>query len=507
VDDLDPVNVGWVTQKSVRTRARALQSGGPPVADPITAVPEPYVAKASEVNALAAIDSIERELADQRSSLRQVWKTQAARVEDAEERLRAVAGTLTQGSWALHDVLGKNRAFSYAPSPVSVNGEDHTSMLVRNEFGSWVVDSSIVARLESLLGQALSEIHRAERPLRGQRARDRATDLLDEYRQILAVLVGAREQVQQHRDRATEARAREASAARSKSQVSMDSVVTEAERVLQRLPPALQPWSSAIWQDDWTRFRSIVWPAQMYVGRLTATPDADLGDNVDFGMSESIPLIISPSESLQLLHAPARSHETLGLVRSLLLRSVVALEPGGLEFCFFDPMERGSSVAGPLARPAIDPGGNVWSSESELSELLADQLAHMARVAKKHLGSTFSTIDDRNLAAGEIVEPYRVLVILDYPTGFNEELCAQLQRVVDVGPRCGIRTIVASNLGVPLPVGVTLALPSTRMHQIVMEEPFSLRHNGYALAMSFRPDSDLGVGDSFLKDIVPAPGL
>jgi hypothetical protein len=320
------------------------------------------------------------------------------------------------------------------------------------------------------------------------------------------MLVGTRDQVQKDLDRATQARAREASAARSKAQASVDMVATEAERVLQRLPPALQPWSSAIWQDDWTRYRSIVWPAQMYVGTLTAMPDADLGDNLDFGMSESIPVILSPSESLQLLHASARSHEMLSLVRSLLLRSVVALEPGGLEFCFFDPLERGCSVAGPLARPAIDPEGNVWTSEAELSELLADQIARAARVAKKHLGSTFSTIDERNLAAGGIMVPYRVLVILDYPTGFDEERCAQLQRLIHVGPRCGIRTIVASNVDAPLPAGVTLALPSTRMHQIVMEEPFSLRHNGYALAMSFRPDSDLAVGDSLLRSIVDATG-
>jgi hypothetical protein len=487
-----------------RRRSSAPANSAPAAGRIPTVTAAQFMPNVGDVNAArVGIDLLHKEIAYQRPRLRQVWKKQTAGVVQAEERLKAVEVTRADGTLAL-EMLMTNSTFYYAPSPVSVDRDDLTSILVRDGSGTWVVNESIEARLESNLRQAISEIHNAERRSLRHRAQVRATGLLDEYRRTLAMLEGAREQLLQDRARAIEARTREAVAARMEADASLAMASDLTRRVLLRMPPSMQPWSSAIWQDDWTQFRTIVWPAQMFVGTLTPTPDAELGDNFDFGVGESIPLVFSPSENLHLLHDSTNREEALALVRSLLLRSLVAIQPGRLDFSFFDPMARGLSVAGQLAD--LDPvqiERKVWTTQSELSEGLAEQIAHTEYVMQKYLRSTFSTIDDFNAAAGEMAEAYRLLVILDFPTGFNEELYAGLRRVIENGPRCGIRTLLVSNLDEPLPFGVAL---STRIRQMVMAAPFSFEHNGYVLELTFWPDSDLAVGDHLMKSIVDTIG-
>ena len=54
-------------------------------------------------------------------------------------------------------------------------------------------------------------------------------------------------------------------------------------------------------------------------------------------------------------------------------------------------------------------------------------------------------IDDYNVVAGEVAEPYRVVVVFDYPAGFTEAAAQQLLSLVENGPRCGLHTIVLTD--------------------------------------------------------------
>src|SRR5205807_1400506 len=58
----------------------------------------------------------------------------------------------------------------------------------------------------------------------------------------------------------------------------------------------------------------------------------------------------------------------------------------------------------------------------------------------------YNTIDDYNREAGEVREPYRILVVLNYPTKFSPDAAERLASIASSGARCGIYTIVLADL-------------------------------------------------------------
>ena len=56
----------------------------------------------------------------------------------------------------------------------------------------------------------------------------------------------------------------------------------------------------------------------------------------------------------------------------------------------------------------------------------------------------------------EVAEPFRVLIVSDFPTGFSETTCARLAQIAAQGPRCGVLLLLSADTGRPAPAGVTL---------------------------------------------------
>ena len=54
-------------------------------------------------------------------------------------------------------------------------------------------------------------------------------------------------------------------------------------------------------------------------------------------------------------------------------------------------------------------------SQEHIEQRLADLTEHMETVIQKYLRNEFETIDEYNAQAGELAEPYRFLVIADFP--------------------------------------------------------------------------------------------
>lgn len=147
-------------------------------------------------------------------------------------------------------------------------------------------------------------------------------------------------------------------------------------------------------------------------------------------------------------------------VTSLLLRLLALLPAGGVKLNVFDPSRLGESVKylfqlGDAAEKII--GDKVGSTTKELRELLEATERHITYVTQKYLGATHRSLHEYNLAAGEVAEPYRVLVLFDHPTGFDRpgsgvdaELVAQLDKILQAGPRCGVYTVMHRSGDVPM---------------------------------------------------------
>jgi S-DNA-T family DNA segregation ATPase FtsK/SpoIIIE len=147
-------------------------------------------------------------------------------------------------------------------------------------------------------------------------------------------------------------------------------------------------------------------------------------------------------------------------IQSLLLRLLASLPPGKLRFTFLDPVGLGQNAAPFMHLADYDEQlvtGKAWSEPQHIEQRLADLTEHMENVIQQYLRNQYATIEDYNTQAGEIAEPYRVLVVFDFPVNFSETAARRLVSIAQNGPRCGVYAIVLMDTDKPLPYGFNSA--------------------------------------------------
>lgn len=142
----------------------------------------------------------------------------------------------------------------------------------------------------------------------------------------------------------------------------------------------------------------------------------------------------------------------LRVVNNTLLKLMALLPAGQFKMTLFDPVKLGDSAKfvfglGDAAETII--GDKVRSTDRELADILVGLEEHLTFVTQKYLQGQYETLGDYNEAAGEVAEPYRALVLYDYPNGFvrpggsvDDELVARLRKIIGSGQRCGVMTFV-----------------------------------------------------------------
>jgi len=160
-----------------------------------------------------------------------------------------------------------------------------------------------------------------------------------------------------------------------------------------------------------------------------------------------VPFVISfPSARGLALAAPFTArHEALDLLRSVVLRVLMDMPPGQLHLSLIDPTAMGQTFAefthlGDYDERLIDAG--VKTSAQAIERCLAEQTAHLETVISKYLRGQFQNIHDYNRHADEITEPYRLIVVADYPGQFSDRASEQLLSLAENGPRCGLYTLL-----------------------------------------------------------------
>jgi S-DNA-T family DNA segregation ATPase FtsK/SpoIIIE len=131
--------------------------------------------------------------------------------------------------------------------------------------------------------------------------------------------------------------------------------------------------------------------------------------------------------------------------QSLLLRLLASIPPGKLRFTFIDPVGLGQNAAPFMHLADYDEQlvtGKAWSEPQHIEQRLADLTEHMENVIQQYLRNQYATIEDYNAQAGEIAEPYRVLVVFDFPVNFSETAARRLVSIAQNGPRCGVYAVI-----------------------------------------------------------------
>ncbi len=233
----------------------------------------------------------------------------------------------------------------------------------------------------------------------------------------------------------------------------------ELQTLIQGIKPSLEEyialanryspsWEEVMWQ-SWSP--SSYMPEVFRLGVLS---------HVDLTLSMPALLQFPPGRSL-LWRVPINVREVaVHGGQSLLLRLLATIPPGKLRFTFLDPVGLGQNVAPFMALADYDEQlvtARAWSDPRHIEQRLAELTEHIETVIQKYLRHEYATIEEYNEKAGEIAEPYRLLVVFDFPANFTEEAARRLVSIIQNGPRCGVYTVLLMDPDRPLPYGFDAA--------------------------------------------------
>lgn len=163
--------------------------------------------------------------------------------------------------------------------------------------------------------------------------------------------------------------------------------------------------------------------------------------------------------SLLLQTDRAGRQQAISTLRVIMLRLLTALRPGRVRFTIMDPVGLGESFAGFMHLVDYEEtlvGARIWTDSEQIEARLTELTGHMETVIQKYLRNEFPTIDAYNRQAGQLAEPYRFLVVADFPTNFTEGAIRRLASIISSGARCGVFTLIMHDRRLGLPSDLPL---------------------------------------------------
>jgi hypothetical protein len=160
-----------------------------------------------------------------------------------------------------------------------------------------------------------------------------------------------------------------------------------------------------------------------------------------------------PTGSFVLLAPRDADQAALAILQQLLLRWLTAAPGGKVRVTFLDPLGLGQNFASFMHLADFDEllvTSRIWTEPGQIEQRLADLTAHMEHVIQKYLRNQYATIEEYNAQAGEVAEPYRLLVISHFPINFTVDASRRLASIVQAGPRCGVYTLLFVDSGAPV---------------------------------------------------------
>jgi hypothetical protein len=162
-----------------------------------------------------------------------------------------------------------------------------------------------------------------------------------------------------------------------------------------------------------------------------------------------------PRVSGLMLHALGQGRsEAVRVQQALMLRFLTALPPGKVRFTIFDPVGLGDNFAAFMHLADHDEAlvsSRIWTEPAHIEKQLADLTVHMENVIQKYLRSQFRSIEDYNARAGEVAEPYRILVVANFPVNFTPQAARRLVSIVQSGSSCGVYALIGFDTKQALP--------------------------------------------------------
>jgi DNA segregation ATPase FtsK/SpoIIIE, S-DNA-T family len=163
--------------------------------------------------------------------------------------------------------------------------------------------------------------------------------------------------------------------------------------------------------------------------------------------------------SLLFLTGEGGRPEAVEALQAMMFRLLTSVPPGKVRFTLMDPIGLGQSFAAFMQLADHEEalvGPRIWTEVAHVEQRLTDLTAHMENVIQKYLRNQFETIEQYNAHAGEVAEPFRVLVVANFPANFTPEAARRLVSIAQTGRRCGVHTLISVDTRLALPPGFDL---------------------------------------------------
>ncbi len=144
----------------------------------------------------------------------------------------------------------------------------------------------------------------------------------------------------------------------------------------------------------------------------------------------------------------------IGVLQQAMLGLLTSVPAGKIRFTIIDPTGLGQNFSAFMHLADYDErlvGHRIWTEAAHINQRLADLTEHMENVIQKYLRNQFDSIQHYNETAGEVAEPFRVLVVANFPAHFSEEATRRLISIANSGPRCGVYTLISIDLASRMP--------------------------------------------------------
>ena len=226
------------------------------------------------------------------------------------------------------------------------------------------------------------------------------------------------------------------------------------------------PWTPEAWERRTAptgtmpvmRVGSVELPLRDVPHAVPADPDL-AWPGADASTTWRIPaFLFAPDRMSMVIDAPPdRREDALAILQNAVARVLTTVPPGKARFTFVDPVGLGQGFAGFMHLAdelEILVTDRVWTDVRHIEQRLADLTDHMETVIQKYLRNEYPSIEAYNAQAGEIAEPYRFLVVADFPVNVSEQAARRFASILQSGARCGVHVLAMIDRRTPLPPGI-----------------------------------------------------
>lgn len=130
------------------------------------------------------------------------------------------------------------------------------------------------------------------------------------------------------------------------------------------------------------------------------------------------------------------------IAHNTLARILLSLPPNKIKLTFIDPMELGTNAASFMSLPKDIFNDMVFTQNLDIESQLSSHIRHIERVIQQYLQDKFQNLAKYNIEIDEVAEPYRIIIVYNYPEGFTESAVKKLENIIKSGPKAGTHTIL-----------------------------------------------------------------